>query len=50
MKIRNHMKFHKFDIFVKKKLNIKMLKIKMIVKLGNIVMTQSTIEVLHMVF
>ena len=32
MKSRNHMKFHEFDIFVKKKLNIKMLKIKMIGK------------------
>ena len=49
-KSRNHMKIQKFVILVKKNFNIKMLKIKIIVKFGTMVIIQGNIEVLHMVF
>ena len=44
------MKMHKFAIFVKKSLKINILKIKNIVKLEIIPITQVNAEVLHIVY
>ena len=50
MNIRSHMKMQKFAIFVKKNLKINMQTIKNIVKLGNAVILQRKIEMLHIAY
>ena len=50
MNSKNHIETKKFILFVKKSLNINMLKIKIIVKLETIVIIQGNKEVLQIAY
>ena len=50
MNSRIHFKIQKSAIFIKKKLNLNMLQINSIVKLGTIVIMEEIIEVMHIVY
>ena len=49
-KNEQHIKMKKFVLFVKTNLNVNIIKIKIIVKLGTIVIIQGNTEVLHLAY
>ena len=49
-KDKQHIKMKKFVLFVKTNLNVNILKIKIIVKLGTIVIIQGNTEVSHLAY